>query len=251
MSLHHTPFGLLNLYREGEGLIRPNDQQLNAELRGLGLLDDVVRMATSWGRELCLKSGNTQLVAALDGFELRIDVMKTVEGFLLVRDPHLEVHIFRGRNRTVGTVERVCVLYNQNHPGCAIADALVSLVLLGEANWPEEATPHTLRDFAEAAQIEQMARRLKLGKIQLTMEDLEEIADIREALELGIPQAAVDMLCSFCRRCYACKGMEIDAVKRYTALLFDEIPRKAVMAYALNPSHASDLLFLPDFATCQ
>ena len=45
--------------------------------------------------------------------------------------------------------------------------------------------------------------------------------------------------------------MEIDAVKRYTALLFDEIPRKAVMAYALNPSHASDLLFLPDFATGQ
>ena len=251
MSLHHTPFGLLNLYQEDEELIRPNDQQLNAELRGLGLLDDVVRMATSWGRELCLKSGNTQLVAALDGFELRIDVMKTVEGFLTMKDPHLEVHIFRGRNRTVGTVERVCVLYNQNHPGCAIADALVSLVLLGEANWPEEATPHTLRDFAEAAQIEQMARRLKLGKIQLTLEDLEEIADIRKALELGMPQAAVDMLCAFCRRCYACKGMEIDAVKRYTAPLFDEIPRNAVVAYGLSPSHPSDLLFLPDFATCQ
>ena len=107
-----------------------------------------------------------------------------------------------------------------------MADALVSLVLLGEANWPENATPHTLREFAMAAQIEQRARRLKLGLIELTLEDLEEINDIRKALDLGIPQAAVDMLCSFCRRCYTCKGMEIEAVKRYTAPLFDEIPRR-------------------------
>ena len=77
---------------------------------------------------------------------------------------------------------------------------------------------------------------------------MEEIDDIRKAVELGLPQAAVDMLCSFCRRCYTCKGMEIEAIKRYTRPLFDEIPARDVGAYARSPSEPSDLLFLPDFA---
>ena len=121
-------------------------------------------------------------------------------------------------------------------------------MLLGEANWPNAATPSTLREFAMAAQIEQRARRLKLGLIELTLEDMEEINDIRKAVELGLPQAAVDMLCSFCRRCYTCKGMEVEAIKRYTRPLFDEIPARDVEAYARSPSEPSDLLFLPDFA---
>ncbi len=248
VSLHHTEFGLLDLTHQSKFARKPTPEQINAELRGLDLLDSVVSSSKSWGRELCALTGNTTLVAVLDGFELKIHVMQTLQKFLLFDDPHLVVSFHRGRNRSVGTVEQVCILYDNQHPGCAMADALVSLVLLGEANWPENATPHTLREFAMAAQIEQRARRLKLGLIELTLEDLEEINDIRKALDLGIPQAAVDMLCSFCRRCYTCKGMEIEAVKRYTAPLFDEIPRRAVEAYALSPSTPSDLLFLPDFA---
>ncbi len=248
VSLHHTEFGLLNLTPQSKRAMHPTDERIRAELRGLGLLDSVVSMAKTWSRELCALTGNTTLVAILDGFELRIHVMETIQKFLLFDDPHLAVSFRRGRNRTVGTIEQICVLHNHQHPGCAVADALVSLVLLGEANWPEDATPSTLREFALAAQIQQRARRLKLGLIVLSLEDLEEINDIRKAIDLGIPQAAVDMLCSFCRRCYTCKGMEIEAVKRYTAPLFNEIPRKAVEAYALQPSTPSDLLFLPDFA---
>ena len=248
VSLHHTPFGLLKISAPEDGGYQATADRISAELRGLDLLEEVVSGTKTWSREVCALTGNTNLVAGLDGFELRIDVVKTILGFLIRRDPHLEVHIHRGRNRSVGTVERVCVLYNMNHPGCAIADALVSLVLLGEANWPDGATPHTLRDFAQAAQIEQRARRLRLGKIDLTLEDIEEIEDIRQALALGIPQAAIDMLCCFCRRCYTCKGMEIEAVKRYTAPLFAEVPPEALVAYAQRPSVPSDLLFLPDDA---
>ena len=248
VTLYHTGFGLLDLTPQSTKAMQPPPERVEAELRGLSLLDSVVTTAKSWGRELCALTGNTTLVAALDGFELKIHVMETLQKFLLFDDPHLVVSFHRGQNRSVGSIEQVCVLYNRQHPSCAVADALVSLVLLGEANWPENATPSTLREFAMAAQIEQRARRLKLGLIELTLEDLEEINDIRKAIDLGIPQAAVDMLCSFCRRCYTCKGMEIDAVKRYTAPLFDELPPKAVEAYALQPSTPSDLLFLPDFA---
>lgn len=249
VKLHHTEFGLLDLTPPSKEALQPMPERIAAELRGLGLLESVVTMAKTWGREVCAMTGNTTLITAVEGFELRIDVMETIRKSLLFNDPHLAVSLHRGRNRSVGKIENVCVLHNTQHPGCAVADALVSLVLLGEANWPENATPHTLGDFALAAQIEQRARRLKLGLIVLSLEDLEEINDIRKALELGIPQAAVDMLCCFCRRCYTCKGMEIEAVKRYTAPLFNEIPREAIESYALNPSIPSDVLFLPDFAT--
>ena len=248
VTLHHTPFGLLDLSSSKSWATQPTPEQISAELRGLGLLDSVVESATTWGRELCALTGNTTLVAALDGFELRIDVVETIRKNLVFNDQHLAVTFHRGVNRTVGSIEPVCVLHNHQYPGCAVADALVSLVLLGEANWPDKATPSTLREFAMAAQIEQRARRLKLGLIELTLEDMEEIDDIRKAVELGLPQAAVDMLCSFCRRCYTCKGMEIEAIKRYTRPLFDEIPARDVGAYARSPSEPSDLLFLPDFA---
>lgn len=248
VSLHHTPFGLLDLTCSSTGVIQPPIERINAEMRGLSLLDSVLGMAKSWDRELCALSGTTTLVAGLDGFELRIDVVETIRRYLLFNDEHLAVTFHRGVNRTVGSVESVCVLHNHQHPGCAVADALVSLVLLGEANWPDTATPSTLREFAVAAQIERHARRLKLGLIELTLEDIKEINDIRKAIELGVPQAAMDMLCSFCRRCYTCKGMEIEVIVRYTRSLFDEIPASEVEAYALSPSVPSDLLFLPDFA---
>ncbi|MEC8632376.1 MAG: hypothetical protein VXY10_02940, partial [Candidatus Thermoplasmatota archaeon] len=138
MPAYTTPFGLLTL--------EPNDGaltsgRLRAELRGLELLNGIVSTAKAWSRKCSTDSWNTLLVTGLDGFELRIDVLKTVESYLLRNDPHIVVELYRGRNRSVGTVERVCILYNQSHPGCAIADAVVSLVLLGESNWPEGSTP--------------------------------------------------------------------------------------------------------------
>jgi len=67
-------------------------------------------------------------------------------------------------------------------------------------------------------------------------------------LEWGIAHAAIDMLCGFARRCYTCKGMEIEDVRLHTQALFNEIDRKDIQNYAANPSSPSDLLFLPAFA---
>ena len=245
VSLVLTPFGLLG---SDEPLVGISETRINAELRGLGLLERVMHSVEAWTSFDCL-AGNRHLVSKIDGFEIRIDVVKTISSFLTFNDPHLVVHLYRGRNRTVGSVERLCIALTGSHPGCAMADAIVSLVLLGESNWPEDATPHTLREFADAARRERLGKRLKLGLIELSREDIEEISDIREAIQLGIPHAAIDMLCSFARRCYTCKGMEIDVVKRYILPLFEGITKKDVEAYALNPSTAADLLFLPDLET--
>lgn len=244
VAVYPTPFGVLN---ETGGLHAP-EEKINAELRGLELLASIVIEATEWDEIDCSESGNILLTTTTEGYELRIDVIRTVESFLMRGDQHLEVYILDGRNRSVGTVEKVCILHDMNHPGCAIADALVSLVLLGESRWPEQATPHTLREFSWAAKRLAIARRFKLGIIDLTPEDLNEIRDIREALEWGIAHAAVDMLCGFARRCYTCKGMEIEDVRLHTKALFDEIERKDILNYAANPSTQSDLLFLPDYA---
>ena len=65
---------------------------------------------------------------------------------------------------------------------------------------------------------------------------------------LGIAHAAIDMLCAFARRCYTCKGMEIEDVRLNTHALFDAIDREDILAYAANPSTPSDLLFLPTYA---
>ena len=243
MSLVLTPFGVLGL---SEPLVSASEDRINAEMRGLGLLETIMQEVETWTTMICNITGNTHLVSSIEGMEIRIDVMKTISSFLTQNDPHLEVHLYRGRNRTVGSVERICIALTGSHPGCAMADAIVSLVLLGESNWPKQTTPHTLREFAEAAYRERMGRRLKLGLIELSGEDIEEISDIRKAIELGIPHAAIDMLCSFARRCYTCKGMEIDVVKRYIQPLYEGITQSDIEAYAFNPSTPADLLFLPD-----
>lgn len=242
MTLVLTPFGLLGAHEPLDGI---NEERIHAELRGLELLETIMQNVQAWTSFDCF-AGNRFLVSSIEGFEIRIDVVKTISSFLTNNDPHLEVHLYRGRNRTVGSVERLCIALTGSHPGCAMADAIVSLVLLGESNWPEEATPHTLREFAEAARRERLGKRLKLGLIELSLEDIEEISDIREAIQLGIPHAAIDMLCSFARRCYTCKGMEIEVVKRYIQPLFEGITPEDIEAYAFNPSTPADLLFLPD-----
>lgn len=244
VAVYPSPFGVLN----ERGIIQAPLEKIDAELRGLNLLHSVVAEGKAWKQMPCPESGNILLSTSVDGYELRMDVVMSVESSLLRDDPHLHLEILRGRNRSVGSVERVCVLYNRNHPECAMADALVSLVLLAESNWPENATPHTLKEFSYAAKRSAIARRFKLGIIELSPEDLEEIRDVREAMEWGIAHAALDMLCGFARRCYTCKGMEIEDVRLHTKGLFDEFDRSDILAYAANPSTPSDLLFLPSFA---
>ncbi len=242
MSLVFTPFGLLGAHEPLDGI---SPDRIEAELRGLELLQTIMLNVENWTSLNCHRSGNSQLVTRIEGYEMRIDIIKTISSFLVHNDPHLEVHLYRGRNRTVGSVERLCIALTGSHPGCAIADAIVSLVLLGESNWPRAATPHTLREFAEEAERQRLGKHLKLGLINLSLEDIEEIADVRQAIELGVSHAAIDLLCSFARRCYTCKGMEMEAVKRYILPLFEGITQAEIEAYALRPSTPADILFLP------
>ena len=84
-----------------------------------------------------------------------------------------------------------------------------------------------------------------MGIIELTAEDMDEINDVREAMELGVPHAALDMLCAFARRCYTCKGMDVEDVNLHLKALFEEFDPKDIKAYAASPSTPSDRLFLP------
>ena len=244
VAVYPTSFGVLN---ETSKLNNVPQDKILAEVRGVELLDSILVLAEAWERVTEGPCGHVVLVSKTEGYELKIDVIQTIERFLLTQDPHLFVQLITGRNRNVGYIESVCILFNANHPGCAIADAIVSLVLLGESGWPKGATPPTLHTFTMAAEARQMTARFKLGLIELTQEDLEEINDIREALHLGVPRAAIDMLCGFARRCYACKGMEVDDVRLHIQGLLDEISERDLRAYAENPTTPSDLLFLPSF----
>ena len=103
MPAYTTPFGLLTL-EPNDGVLTSG--RLRAELRGLELLNGIVSTAKTWSRKCSTDSWNTLLVTGMDGFELRIDVLKTVQSYLLRNDPHIVVELYRGRNRSVGTVER-------------------------------------------------------------------------------------------------------------------------------------------------
>ena len=128
MAVYPSPFGVLN--EEGRFDDTTNDE-IEAELRGLSLLDSILMTTEAWEKTACSITGHTLLVTKTDGYELRIDVVRTVESFLITGDHHLQVHILKGRNRSVGAVERVCIHHDMSYPNCAIADALISLVLLG------------------------------------------------------------------------------------------------------------------------
>ena len=245
VTVYTTPFGLLNV---GSMLKSVPEEHILAEVRGLELLDSIMMLAETWERVTEEVVGHVNLVAKTDGYELKINVIKTIEQFLLNGDPHLSVQLYSGRNRSVGYIDTVCILFTGDHPGCAITDAIISLVLLGESGWPEVATPVTLRTFTKAAEINRIKERFKLGLIDLTFEDLEEINDVREALHLGIPYAAIDMLCAFARRCYTCKGMEIEEVRLHIQGLLDEISEEDLRDYVQNPSTPSDVLFLPTYS---
>ena len=240
--MYDTPFGLLSTDApHGEPV---SQERIEAELRGLGLLKTIVDQAETWTLRDVPGSTRQLLVACSEGDELRIDVIQTVERYLMHGDMHLQVSLYRGRNRSVGYTDSICILNHQGYE-CAVADGLISLVLLGEAHWPVYVTPHVLDRFANGARKERVTHRFKLGLIDLTPEDLDEINDVREALRIGMPMAALDMLCSFARRCYACKGMGIDEVQLHLRALFEEIEPQHIVKYARDPSNQSDLLFIP------
>ena len=100
MAVYPTSFGVLN---ETDVIIAP-DEMIEAELRGLELLQSIVKDASQWKEMDCPVSGNTLLSTSTDGYELRIDVIRTVESFLVDGDAHLEVFILTGTqpNRWIG-----------------------------------------------------------------------------------------------------------------------------------------------------
>lgn len=240
---HNTRFGTLTLPSEGNEPIEQH--RIDAELRGLALLGSIVDNTDVWEERVLEGSDRGLLVIVIDGDEVRIDVIKTIHRYLVNGDSHLAVTLYRGRNRTVAYEDEVCILHTTLYPDCAIADALVSLVLLGAAGWPERATPNVLWRLTKNGGPGWRGPGFKMGGIELTAEDIDEIRDIQEAIDIGMPMAAVDMLQSFAQRLHRGKGVEMNDIKHHLKGLTDTIAAHHFQKYAQHQTLNSDLLFLP------
>ena len=60
MSLVLTPFGVLGL---SEPLVSASEDRINAEMRGLGLLETIMQEVETWTTMICNITGNTHLVS--------------------------------------------------------------------------------------------------------------------------------------------------------------------------------------------
>ncbi|RJU88963.1 MAG: hypothetical protein DWC07_06940 [Candidatus Poseidoniales archaeon] len=243
MCSHKTRFGTLTLPSEGNEPVEQH--RIDAELRGLCLLGSIIDKTDVWEERVLEGSDRRLLVIVIDGDEVRIDVIETVHRFLVTDDSHLAVTLYRGRNRTVAYEDEVCILNTPLYPDCAIADALVSLVLLGAAGWPESGTLNVLWRLTKNGGPGWRGRGSKMGGINLTAEDIDEIRDIQEAIDIGMPMAAVDMLQIFAQRLHSSKGVEMEDIKHHLKGLTDTIADCHFQKYAQHQTLNSDLLFLP------
>ena len=128
-----TSFGDLTLP------VKSDDQRILAEVKGLTLLQTIVEQSKIWASIYSHERGEFEIFSLDDGEELSIYPLETIRKFHIHDNPHLEVTL---------DDEPVCILMEQGQQ-CAAVDAVISLVLLGEAGWPLQQTPFQLRHKAK------------------------------------------------------------------------------------------------------
>ena len=243
MVVYTTPFGLLN---ENGKLDNIEPARIQAEVRGLELLQNILDVSETWQPIKGQQEGRTSLAYFTETRELRIHVMETVEQFLLVGDTHLWVIVVDGKKpRFFQRNQPVCILFDESQHSVAISDAIISLVLLAESNWPTRVTPDTLKNFAIHARRYQAKRRLNMGKIITNTDDVAFMEQIHAKIKSGTPNEVIGMICAFARKCYTCKGMEFDEIQEHLKALFALVTTEEMKHYSQHPLDASDVLFLP------
>ena len=148
-----TAIGILALPKELP------QEKVDAEIKGINLFKEIINSSTLWkinDAEAKRPIAHCRVGELL----IRLDPFQTIRNSYFNRNFHFVLEI-NGRN--------VCVLESHDSE-TAIIDPLISLLLLGEAGWPEESTPVTMEEVS----IEQQIVNRNLG-----------IMGKRESIKLG------------------------------------------------------------------
>lgn len=222
-----TSFGDLTLP------VKSDDQRILAEVKGLTLLQTIVEQSKIWASIYSHERGEFEIFSLDDGEELSIFPLETIRKFHIHDNPHLEVTL---------DDEPVCILMEQGQQ-CAAVDAVISLVLLGEAGWPLQQTPFQLRHKAK-----HLAEfRIRTGR-RFSSNDYEDILRIEEFLNAERYADALAAVGAFSRRCYACKGWDIAEIRVAIEPMLEEIyrvDRRMIHDYLRAPIETADRIFIP------
>ncbi|MEJ6665133.1 MAG: hypothetical protein QNL20_03620 [Euryarchaeota archaeon] len=206
-------------------------QQVDAELRGLDLLLDLVSASKIWEIQ---QSSHLPFLASKDGPPgIIVNIFESMKARILGGDPHLKMMMRQ---------KEVCVLRNHSEVLTPSTDSMVSLVLLGEVGWPLQHTPDTLSDKA-LAQLELPSSCQQRG-IMLDELDHRTIAYSMECYQAGQHMNAIAILAEMGRRWYVCRNWEMGEIRPLLATFLNEIERSHVLLYLEAPQCAQDDLFI-------
>jgi len=222
-----TSFGNLTLP------VKSDDPRILAEVKGLTLLQTIVEESNIWASAYCDERAEYEIFSLDNGEEVSIFPLKTIRKFHVHKDPHLEVTL---------EGELVCILMQRGQI-CAAIDAVISLVLLGEAGWPLQQTPQQFRNKAE-----QLAEFRIISGNRFSGDDFDEILRIEEHLKARDYYDALATIGAFSRRCYTCKGWNIEEINLAIEPFLEEIYQvdsSMIHNYLRAPFETADRIFVP------
>lgn len=235
-----TPFGPLVIHEEERTV---EASTLVAEMKGLQLLHDIACLSDAW----VIKPGRTRdLIESVDyGPCITIDPLLTVANHLQHGDGHFVMKMGK---------DWACVLAKKNAMKCAIADGLISVVLLGIAGWPVDETPHTLQTKAKAVRLhhrlEQDKETVGEYSIPMSYEEILEFWELNHRLRTQEPMTRLREIGAYARRLYVCLGHDQVNVQHHVQCMMEGITPEEIAAYVQNPAEPCDALFLNVQTAC-
>lgn len=227
-----TAIGILTLPK-----ILPQER-INAELKGITLFKEIIDTSKLWKLNNAIAK-RPRAYCRVGDYKIVLDPFQTLENCYFERNFHLVLSI---------NDRKVCVLESHNSD-VAYIDSMISLLLLGEAGWPEVTTPVTMREVS----VEQQIIDYYLGrerskdsmKLCFTAENKEELLQARHEIEGGNSWEGLATIMKVARKKYVCSPLwTMDDVVCEISPYVNVCSEEQISLYFENPFEPADRIFL-------
>jgi len=226
-----TAIGILALPKELP------QEKVDAEIKGINLFKEIINSSTLW-KINDAESKRPIAHCRVGELLIRLDPFQTIRNSYFNSNFHFVLKI-NGRN--------VCVLESHNSE-TAIIDPLISLLLLGEAGWPEEATPKTMEEVSIEQQIVNrnlgiMSKRESI-KLSFTVENKKDLLYAVGQIENGDSWEGLAAIMKVARSKYVCAMWTMNYVVNEIKPFIDSCNEQQISQYIESPFESTDRIFL-------
>lgn len=226
---YSTPFGVLTIPYDID------QDKVYAEIRGLGLLKEIINSSNNWFHEIDYDM--EPVVCSNDGRpEIKINIFTSLINRLVHDDGHISIRMDE---------EYVCILRNPDTKSdIPASDAIVSLILLGNSDWPIDKTPNTL----ERKSLAHFHREKGITKKELKLTRTDYI-DLQMGATMSSkePMLGLRKICEVMRSLYCNKMMHFEDIFTVTKEFVEQYSDEKITDYCENPHCSQDVLFLEMF----